>query len=261
MFNNFQAVILAGGFGTRLGEETYIKPKPLVEIGGKPILWHIMKYYSSFGVRRFIVCAGYKSETIKNYFQNYKLINSKFTRFSVLQQEVNFLDDQQEDWIVDVVDTGTNSGTGKRIKAVSHLIEGTFFLTYGDAVTDLNLINQYKFHQDTNSILTVASVIPESRYGVLKTNNSGLVESFKEKEIDMNYRINGGFFICEPEVMSFIDDSDSVMFEEEPIADIVKTGRFFAFEHDGFWRNMDTLRDKQSLEKMWDLNKPWQIWR
>jgi glucose-1-phosphate cytidylyltransferase len=256
-----KVVILAGGFGTRLSEESHLKPKPMIEIGGKPILWHIMKIYSSYGFNEFIICLGYKGYYIKEYFSNYFLHESDVTfDFRNGHQQITH-NHKAEPWRVTLVDTGLNTLTGGRIKRIAKYIgKEPFMLTYGDGVSDVNIQQLIDFHNKNKKIATVTTVQPEGRFGALVIDDVGIVESFEEKPKGDGNWINGGFFVLEPEIFDYID-GDSTIWEQEPLKNISNDGELAAYKHRGFWQPMDTVRDKNLLEKFWDENKaPWKIW-
>lgn len=254
-----KAVILAGGLGTRLSEETETKPKPMVEIGGKPILWHIMKIYSQHGVNEFVICAGYKSYVIKEYFANYFLHMSNIT-FDMSTNEMEVHENKSEPWKVTIVDTGDGTMTGGRIKRIKDYIgENTFCMTYGDGVSDVNIGELIKFHCSNNKWATVTAVQPAGRFGAIKTEGT-TITSFEEKPEGDGGWINGGFFVLEPEVFNLIDGDDSI-FERKPMERLAEQRQISAFNHSGFWRPMDTLRDKRYLEAKWEEGKaPWKTW-
>jgi glucose-1-phosphate cytidylyltransferase len=254
------AVILAGGFGTRLAEETGLKPKPMVEIGEKPILWHIMKIYSSYGINDFIVCCGYKSYVIKEYFANYYLHMSDIT-FDLANNRYDTHKNKSEPWRVTMVDTGEGSGTGGRLKKVrDYLGEDDFCFTYGDGVSNVNIRELIQFHKSSNVLATVTAVLPPSKYGVLGINKDGFVDTFEEKPVGDGGWINGGFFVLSPKVLDYIDDYET-MWEAAPMRRLVKNGQLAAFPHSGFWHAMDSLRDKRILENIWSSGKaPWKVW-
>lgn len=255
-----KVVILAGGLGTRLSEETVVKPKPMVEIGGMPVLWHIMKIYSSYGYNDFIICLGYKGYMIKEYFANYFLHRSDVT-IDLTDNSVKVHDSQAEPWKITLVDTGTDSMTGGRIKRIQrHVGNEPFMLTYGDGVGNVNIEQLVKFHKQHKKFCTVTSVQPSGRFGVLNINEENRVHSFLEKPKGDGSWINGGYFVCEPAVFDYIDGDDTV-WEKEPLEKIAGDGQMHAFKHDGFWRPMDTLKDKHDLNDMWDANEAlWKIW-
>ncbi|MBR09128.1 MAG: glucose-1-phosphate cytidylyltransferase [Rickettsiales bacterium] len=255
-----KVVLLAGGLGTRLSEETSLKPKPMVEIGGKPILWHIMKIYSRFGFTEFIICLGYKGYVIKEYFANYFLHQADVT-IDMNANSFEYHKSQAEPWKVSLIDTGINSMTGGRIKRVKDYIGNEpFLLTYGDGVGDVNINSLVNFHKDHGKLMTVTSVQPSGRFGALNINSEMEVESFMEKPKGDGAWINGGFFVCQPEVIEYIEADDSI-WERDPMEQIAKDGQMKAFKHEGFWKPMDTLRDKQELEKLWESGAaPWKLW-
>ena len=255
-----KAVILAGGLGTRLSEETSLKPKPMVEIGGKPILWHIMKQYSAHGVNDFIICCGYKGYVIKEYFANYFLHMSDVT-FDMKDNKMEVHHKRAESWSVTLVDTGDNSMTGGRLGRVADYVkdEEAFCFTYGDGVSDLNITETIEFHRAHGKQATLTGVFPPGRFGALDISN-GKVNSFKEKPRGDGAMINGGFFVLSPEVLKHID-GDSCSWEQEPLNNLAEENQLMAYEHHGFWQPMDTLRDKVHLETLWDSGKaPWKIW-
>jgi glucose-1-phosphate cytidylyltransferase len=255
-----KVVILAGGLGTRLSEETVLKPKPMVEIGGKPVLWHIMKIYSSYGFNDFVICLGYKGYVIKEYFANYFLHQSNVT-FDVKNNTMQIHDSQAEPWKVTLVDTGINTMTGGRIKRIKNYIDNQpFLLTYGDGVGNIDIKQLVDFHQENAKLLTVTAVQPSGRFGALQIEKNQQVSSFLEKPQGDGAWINGGFFVCQPEVIDYLED-DNTTFEKEPLENLAKDSQMMAFKHQGFWKPMDTLRDKHELESMWDNNKaPWKNW-
>ncbi len=257
-----KAVILAGGFGTRLSEATNLIPKPMVEIGGKPILWHIMKTYAEHGITEFVVCCGYKGYIIKEWFANYFLHTSDVT-FDLGNNQMEVHNSHSESWKVTLVDTGLNTMTGGRIKKIQKYIGNEpFLLTYGDGVTDLNISETIKFHKKAGKLLTVTAYKPQGKFGSLEINESGIVTSFTEKPAGDGNWINAGYFICQPEVFDYIGDEDSVIFEKIPLENIAKDGEMASYKHQGFWKPMDILRDNIELNEMWDNNKaPWKIWK
>lgn len=254
-----KVVILAGGFGTRLSEETGLRPKPMVEIGEKPILWHIMKIYSAYGINDFIICCGYKSHVIKEYFANYYLYRSDIT-FDLANNRLETHKNESEPWRVTLVDTGENSGTGGRLKKVrKYLGDEDFCFTYGDGVADVNIRELIAFHKNHKSLATVTAVLPPSKYGVIGFEEH-LVKNFEEKPQGNGGWINGGFFVLSPKVIEYIDD-DETMWEAAPLSRLVRDGRLLAFLHKGFWHPMDSLRDKRILEEIWKSGKaPWRVW-
>ena len=259
--SNVKLVILAGGLGTRLSEETVLKPKPMVEIGGKPILWHIMKYYSHFGINDFIICCGYKGYVIKEYFANYFKHNSDLT-FNMVNNEMTVHEKRVEKWKVTLVDTGDESMTGGRLKRVEEYIinDKYFCFTYGDGLSNINIKDLIKFHLDHGKLATLSAVYPPGRFGALNIDNNNNVLEFKEKPRGDGALINGGFFVLSPKVLDLISGDDCV-WEQEPLKHLAKNQNLVAFKHTEFWQPMDTLRDKSYLENLWDNNKaPWKIW-
>jgi glucose-1-phosphate cytidylyltransferase len=256
-----KVVLLAGGFGTRLSEETSLKPKPMVEIGGKPILWHIMKIYAHYGFNEFVICLGYKGYMIKEYFANYFLHQADVT-IDMASNQFEYHKSEAEPWKVSLIDTGSSSMTGGRIKRVKdYLNNEPFLLTYGDGVGNVNIADLVAFHKNHGKLMTVTSVQPSGRFGALNIAENQEVKSFMEKPKGDGSWINGGFFVCQPEVIDFIDGDDSV-FEKKPMETIAKEGQMKAFNHHDFWKPMDTLRDKQDLESLWTSGKaPWKLWK
>jgi glucose-1-phosphate cytidylyltransferase len=255
-----KAVILAGGLGTRLSEETSEKPKPMVEIGGKPILWHIMKMYSSHGVNEFIVCCGYKGYVIKEYFKNYFLHMSDVT-FDMTNNKMHVHTERAEPWEITLVDTGDTSMTGGRLGRVNDYLKNdeSFCFTYGDGLSNVNITELIKFHENSGKLATLTAVYPPGRFGALEIVNN-LVQSFKEKPRGDGALINGGFFVLNPKVLNYIYGDDCV-WEQEPLSALAELGQLQAFRHEGFWQPMDTLRDKNYLEQLWDEKKaPWKTW-
>ena len=253
-----KAVILAGGLGTRISEETQLKPKPMVEIGGKPILWHIMKIYANHGIHDFIICCGYKGYVIKEYFANYFLHESDVT-FDMANNKMEVHNSASEPWRVTLVDTGSNSGTGGRLRRVKEYIgEEDFCFTYGDGVTDADITSLIKFHKAQGTLVTLTTVQPPHRFGALKI-ESDKVDSFIEKPVDGGW-INGGYFVLSPKVIDYIE-TDEMMWEHAPMETLVSEGKVSAYKHSGFWHSMDTLRDKNHLEDLWVKgNAPWKAW-
>jgi glucose-1-phosphate cytidylyltransferase len=256
-----KAVILAGGLGTRLSEETSMRPKPMVEIGGKPILWHIMKMYSSHGVNEFIICCGYKGYLIKEYFANYFLHTSDVT-FDMQTNEMNVHEKRAEPWRVTLVDTGDVSMTGGRLNRVAEYVrnEEAFCFTYGDGVGDVNIADSIKFHLEHGKLATVTTTYPPGRFGAIEIENLQ-VKSFKEKPKGDGAMINGGFFVLSPAVLDYLG-GDNTIWEQEPLVNLANDGQLMAYEHHGFWQPMDTLRDKHLLEDLWLKNSaPWKMWK
>jgi glucose-1-phosphate cytidylyltransferase len=255
-----KAVILAGGLGTRISEETSIRPKPMVEIGGKPILWHIMKIYSYHGISEFVICLGYKGYVIKEYFANYFIHMSDIT-FDMARNKMEVHHQHAEPWKVTLVDTGDSTLTGGRLKRVaSYVLDEEFFcFTYGDGVADINITAQLRFHREHGKLATVTAVQPPGRYGALRMSGS-LVEGFSEKPRGDGGTINGGFFVLSPKCLDVIDGDDT-SWEFDPLVRLAGERQLMAFEHNGFWQPMDTLRDKNALEEMWASGKaPWKVW-
>lgn len=256
-----KVLILAGGLGSRLSEETTLKPKPMVEIGGKPILWHIMKIYSSYGFNEFVILCGYKGYMIKSYFANYYRHMADMT-IDMVNNSVEYHKNHAEPWKVTLIDTGLDTMTGGRIKKVKkYLGNEPFMLTYGDGVGDVNIPELVKFHQSHGKTITMTSVQPEGRYGSLVLNDNEQVTSFQEKPKGDGAWINAGFFVCQPEVLDYIPDGDKIIFEREPLEGLASAGELFTYKHEGFWKPMDTQRDKFQLEELIEKGKaPWIKW-
>lgn len=258
---SMKAVILAGGLGTRISEETHLKPKPMIEVGGKPILWHIMKLYSSYGVNEFVICCGYKGYLIKEYFANYFLHMSDVS-FDMVTNQMQVHQRHVEPWKVTLVDTGDNTMTGGRLKRISDYIkdEAEFCFTYGDGVSDINIDALITFHRQHGKLATVTAVAPPGRYGALEQVGHQVI-GFKEKPKGDGGFINGGFFVLSPECLNLIQD-DQTTWEANPLIQLAKKGELMSYEHDGFWQAMDTLRDKMYLEELWSSgNAPWKSWK
>ncbi len=256
-----KAVILAGGLGTRLSEETALRPKPMVDIGGKPILWHIMKMYSAHEIHDFIICCGYKGYVIKEYFANYFLHMSDVT-FDMQANSMHVHQKRAEPWKVTLVDTGDESMTGGRLARVAEHVkdEESFCLTYGDGVADVDIAATIAFHRQHGKAATLTATYPPGRFGALDIQNYQ-VKSFKEKPRGDGALINGGFFVLSPKVLSYIRDGDNTIWEQEPLAQLAADGELMAYQHEGFWQPMDTLRDKHYLEELWANGKaPWKKW-
>jgi glucose-1-phosphate cytidylyltransferase len=255
-----KVLILAGGLGSRLSEETILKPKPMIEIGGKPILWHIMKIYSFYGYNEFIILCGYKGYMIKEYFAHYFLHMADMTIDMASNTIVNH-NSNAEPWKVTLIDTGLGSMTGGRIKRVQKFVGNEpFMLTYGDGVADINIPDLVKFHESHRKLITMTSVLPEGRFGALTIDNTDMVKNFTEKPKGDGSWINGGFFVCQPEVFDFIE-GDETVFEKEPLEKIASIGQLFTYKHHGFWKPMDTQRDKNIMEDLIVNNKaPWIKW-
>ena len=256
-----KVVLLAGGFGTRLSEETHVRPKPMVEIGGKPILWHIMKTYSHYGFNEFVVLLGYKGYFIKEYFNNYFLHQSDVT-FDLKENIIEFHNNQSEPWKVTLLETGHSSMTGARIKKAQNFLDGeTFMMTYGDGISDVNITELLKFHEIHEQAVTMTSVKPDGRFGALNVNADNKILEFKEKPKGDGNWINAGFFVCSPEVFEYIDSDEGEVFEEMPLQRLAKDGKLYTYKHNGFWKPMDSLKDKNDLNKLWDGgNPPWKVW-
>lgn len=256
-----KAVILAGGLGTRISEETHLKPKPMIEIGGKPILWHIMKVYSSHGINEFIICCGYKGYVIKEYFANYFLHMSDVT-FDMVNNRMEVHQQYADPWRVTLVDTGDETMTGGRLKRVLPYLEGeeAFCLTYGDGVSDVNIAELIAFHRKQQTLATLTATYPPGRFGALEIHVDHRVTAFKEKPKGDGGMINGGFFVLSPKVIDLIK-GDATIWEREPLEALAERGELSAYQHHGFWQPMDTLRDKHYLEELWASGKaPWKVW-
>lgn len=258
--SNMKAVILAGGLGSRISEETHIKPKPMIEIGGNPILWHIMKIYSFYGVNDFIICCGYKSYIIKEYFTNYFLHMSDVT-IDVLNNKMEVHQNNAEPWRVTLVDTGDQTMTGGRLRRVRNYIGDTdFCFTYGDGVSDIDIKVLVEHHKQSDSQVTLTAVQPPGRFGALNISEDKKITGFQEKPVGDGGWINGGFFVCSPGVIDLIEGDDTV-WEREPLERLARKGKLSAYYHRGFWQPMDTLRDKNHLEELWMTNRaPWKVW-
>jgi len=256
-----KVLLLAGGFGTRLSEETDIKPKPMVDIGGKPILWHIMKTYSHHGFNEFVILLGYKGYYIKEYFANYFLHQSDVT-IDMSDGSMEIHNNSSEPWKVTLLDTGLNSMTGGRIKRAQDFVgEEPFMLTYGDGVADINIAKLVKFHQSHGKSMTMTSAQPDGRFGALDIDDNNKVKEFKEKPKGDGSWINAGYFVCEPKVFDYIVDGDSSVFEQESLMNLAKDGEVHTYKHHDFWMPMDTLRDKHKLNELWNSDKaPWRVW-
>jgi len=267
-----KAVILAGGLGTRLSEETGVRPKPMLEIGGKPMLWHIMKIYSAYGINDFVICCGYRGYMIKEYFANYFLHTSDVT-FDIQANKMEVHSTASEPWKVTLVDTGETSGTGGRLRLVRHHLDDTFCFTYGDAVTDVDIAELVAFHRASEGLVTLTAVQPAGRFGAVQLDEGGRVDSFEEKVRGDGGWINGGFAVVEPEAIDYVVH-DGEMWEAGPLEQMTKEHKVSAYRHHGFWQSMDTLRDKQRLEELWngpqlrratdpvpaDYRPPWRVW-
>ncbi|MCR4955799.1 MAG: glucose-1-phosphate cytidylyltransferase [Lachnospiraceae bacterium] len=257
-----KAVILAGGYGTRISEESHLKPKPMLEIGEMPILWHIMKEYSAHGVKEFIICAGYKQNIIKEWFANYFLHTSDITFDFTEGDKVIVHDKHAEKWKVTVVDTGLNTMTGGRVKRIQKYTgEEPFYLTYGDAVSNVDITELTKFHKEHGKCVTLTTVSIAQQKGVLDINEDNTITSFREKDEEDSTLINGGYMICNPEIFDYLED-DTTVFEKKPLRTLAEQGELKSFYHPGFWQCMDTKREKDLLERLWSRGEaPWKIWK
>jgi glucose-1-phosphate cytidylyltransferase len=254
-----KVVILAGGYGTRLSEETAITPKPMIEIGGRPLLWHLMKYFSSYGINDFIVALGYKGDVIKRYFLQYSELQSNL-KINLKNNTITTEDDTAENWNIELIETGTDSMTGGRLKRLSDRIDDTFIFTYGDGLSNIDINSLVSFHKSHGKLATVSAVTPVSRFGLLKIDDSEQVISFSEKPDYKKDRINGGFFVLEPDVLNFID-GDAISWEREPCEQLVKENQMMAYQHNGFWQCVDTLHELRLLRHLWDNgNADWKTW-
>ena len=254
-----KVVILAGGLGTRISEETHLKPKPMIEIGGKPIVWHIMKNYSAYGINEFVICCGYKGYMVKEYFANYFLHTSDVT-FDMKNNKMEVHRKSAEPWMVTLVDTGLETMTGGRLKKVKDFVNNeTFCFTYGDGVSNVDISKLINFHKNSKTLATVTAVQPPGRFGTLDISGNKIT-NFKEKPAGDGNWINGGFFVLEPKIFDYID-GDSTIWERQPLEKLANDGQLAAFRHTDFWQPLDTLRDKNHLENLWTSNKaPWKIW-
>ncbi|MFC1885017.1 glucose-1-phosphate cytidylyltransferase [Thermodesulfobacteriota bacterium] len=257
-----KVVILCGGLGTRLGEETDRLPKPMIEIGGKPILWHIMKIYSHFGFNEFVLLLGYKSYLIKEYFANYFLHQSDVT-IDLANNKMETHDTAIEPWKVTLLNTGLDTMTGGRIlRAKAFVNSETFMLTYGDGVAKIRIDRLLEFHRSHGKLATVSSVQPEGRFGVIASDRKGQIESFMEKPLEDSAWINAGFFVCEPGIFDYLNDGDETVFERAPLENLVKDNQLYAYQHRDFWKCMDTMRDKLQLNRMWEGGQAeWKVWK
>jgi len=258
--HTMKIVILAGGFGTRISEESQFKPKPMIEIDDMPILWHIMKYYSSYGFNEFVICLGYKGYVIKNFFANYFLHTADCT-LDLESNTIEYPTSSCEPWKITLIDTGLNTMTGGRVKRIKDYIKNeTFMITYGDGVADVNLTELLKFHKKEGKILTLTAIQKQERFGVLGIDDNSIVTSFREKTIEDAAWINGGYMVAEPELFDYIENDQTIL-EKAPMIKLSEENQLVAFKHYGFWQCMDTLRDKQLLESLLEKNKaPWKVW-
>lgn len=257
-----KVVILAGGLGTRISEESHLRPKPMIEIGTQPILWHIMKLYSAYGFNDFVICCGYKGSVIKQYFAEYYLHNSDVTFDFTNNGEPLIHDTSAEPWKVTVVDTGLNTMTGGRIKRIAHHIgDEPFLLTYGDGVSNVDINELVAFHRSHGKSATLTSVAVSQRFGLLDINDNGAITSFREKSVDDASMINGGFMVLEPSVFNLLEN-DTTVFEAETLTKLAQDNQLMAYEHRGFWQCMDTQRDKNNLDELWESGSaPWKVWK
>lgn len=260
LVTKMKTVILAGGLGSRISEESHLKPKPMIEIGDKPILWHIMKSYSAFGFYDFIICCGYKQHVIKEYFADYYLHNSDITFDFRNDNKMKIHSNTAEPWSVTLVDTGHSTMTGGRIKRIRPYIDNApFMLTYGDGVSDVNIGKLVEFHKKHGKLMTLTSIKPEGRFGVMDMEGDR-IDAFREKSHDDTGWINGGFMVLQPQIFDYIDGDDTIL-EKEPLEQVAAEGQLMAFKHKGFWQCMDTQRDKQRLDELWESGEaPWRIW-
>jgi len=256
-----KVVILAGGLGTRISEESDFKPKPMIEIGGKPILWHIMKTYSHYGYNDFVICCGYKAYVVKDYFHHYYMHQADMT-IDLEKNTVTHHNSQAEPWKVTLVDTGLNTMTGGRVKRIQRYVEGeAFMLTYGDGVSDVDIASLRRSHEKSGRLATLTAIQPSGKFGAIDIGESGEILTFKEKPKGDGAWVNGGFFVCQPEVFDYIREGDETIWERGPLERLAGDGQLGAFKHEGFWQPMDTLRDKNELEKLWSSGKaPWKAW-
>jgi glucose-1-phosphate cytidylyltransferase len=256
-----KVLILAGGYGSRLAEETELKPKPMVEIGGKPILWHIMKIYSSFGLNEFIILCGYKGYLIKEYFANYHLHHADVT-YDLRNNSATVHTNHAEPWKVTLLDTGLDTMTGGRVKKAERYVDGQpFMLTYGDGVANVDIEKLLEFHKSHNGIMTITSSQPEGRFGALDINDNGMVSSFVEKPKGDGAWINAGYFVCNPEIFTYLNGGDDLVLEGRPLQKLASDKQLYTYKHPGFWHPMDTLRDRIKLSQLWNEGKaPWKTW-
>ena len=258
-----KVVILAGGFGTRISEESHLKPKPMIEIGEKPILWHIMKEYSACGLNEFIICCGYKQHVIKEWFADYYLHTSDVTFDFTKENKMTVHNNVSEPWKVTLVDTGLNTMTGGRVKRIQPYVgDETFMLTYGDGVSDVDIRKLLEFHRQHGKLATLTAISTNQRFGVLDVNESGKIDGFREKSKMDGAVINGGYMVCEPKVFDYITEGDSTVLEQKPLQNLAADGQLMAYLHEGFWQCMDTQRERQKLEELWASGSaPWKTWK
>ena len=257
-----KVVILAGGLGTRLSEETHIRPKPMVDIGDKPILWHIMKIYSSYGFNEFVICLGYKGYIIKEYFTNYFLHQSDLT-IDLKDNSTEIHNNNSENWKITLIDTGLKTMTGGRINRIkNYLNDEPFLLTYGDGLSNIDISNLVKVHKKSGKLCTVTGIRPQGRFGLMKMGSNNDIINFAEKKDEDNTLINGGFFVCENKIFDYLKDGDTTIWEKEPLETLAKDGELNLNFHDGFWKQMDSLKDKMDLNELWNTgNADWKIWK
>lgn len=257
-----KVVILAGGYGTRLSEETDLKPKPMVEIGEKPILWHIMKLYSFYGFHEFIICCGYKGYQIKEYFSKYFLYMSDVTFDMSENNHMEIHNNVAEPWKVTLIDTGLDTMTGSRLKRVEKYIDGPFMMTYGDGVSNVDIRALLRFHESHGKLATMTAVNPAGRFGAININSNAEIIEFLEKPKDKDAWINGGFFVLEPDVLKYIENINDVTFEKAPLEKLATEHQLVAYQHNGFWQPMDNLREKRMLQTLWERDEaPWKVWK
>ncbi len=256
-----KVVIFAGGRGTRISEESILRPKPMIEIGGKPILWHIMKTYAAYGHNEFIICLGYKGWMIKEYFANYFLHNADMT-VDLSNNDIEIHQNNAEPFKISLIDTGVDTMTAGRLKRIlPYTNNETFMLTYGDGVSNVNIDELTKFHQSNGKICTMTAIQANSRFGIINMEENGAIQSFEEKPKDSGTWINGGFFVINPEIKNYLhDDADDMMWERQPMYDLAKDSQIAAYKHHDFWKCMDTLREKEELEEMWERGAKWKVW-
>ena len=256
-----KVVIFAGGMGTRISEESHLKPKPMIEIGGKPLLWHIMKHYASYGHNEFVICLGYKGHMIREYFMNYFLVNSDIT-MDLKTNNIEVHSSDSEDFKVTLVDTGLHTMTAGRLKRVQKYVEGEdFMLTYGDGLSDIDINELVTYHAGHGKIATMTAIQPGSRFGVMELDNDSTITRFHEKPKESGSWINGGFFVLKPEVFEHLkDDADDVMWERQPLEDLSGSKEIAAYKYNGFWMCMDTIRDREELEALWEADPKWKSW-
>lgn len=256
-----KVVIFAGGMGTRISEESHLKPKPMIEIGGKPIMWHIMKQYAAYGHNEFVICLGYKGHVIREYFMNYFLVNSDIS-IDTGTNKMEVLISNSDDFKVTLVNTGLSTMTAGRLRQVQKYVgKDDFMLTYGDGVSDVNIDELINFHKAHGKIATMTAIQPGSRFGIIETDEDNLITDFIEKPKEVGSWINGGFFVLKPDVFRFLkEDADQTMWEKQPLEDLAAEGQIVANKHSGFWKCMDTMRDKEELEDLWQSDPKWKCW-